>query len=172
MAHKLKINSRKNTFGVFNEPQNAGDYINNKKAKASFCKSYNNRCLKLKNTYCSEDSCFSSTINSQNNLLLLKRAAKIDNNFKYVDYMNTSNLNMNLITKLNLANVNVVNPTHVQPPNIDAPCTTNIPPYLYFNIDPDGSLFGNTTCGINNFLNYVECNDTYKTQNPGYINHL
>jgi hypothetical protein len=28
-------------------------------------------------------------------------------------------------------------------------------PYLEYNIDPSGVLFGNTTCGINNYLNYV-----------------
>ena len=28
-------------------------------------------------------------------------------------------------------------------------------PFLQYNVDPSGNLFGNTVCGINNFLNYV-----------------
>ena len=33
-------------------------------------------------------------------------------------------------------------------------------PYLKYNIDPSGNLFGNTVCGINNFENYVVPNIT------------
>ena len=37
MAHSFKTNSGKKAFGVFNEPQEAGEYIHNKKAKAAYC---------------------------------------------------------------------------------------------------------------------------------------
>ena len=29
-------------------------------------------------------------------------------------------------------------------------------PYLTYDVDPSGNLFGNTICGINNFVNYME----------------
>ena len=37
MAHSFKTNSGKKAFGVFNEPQDAGEYIHNKKAKSTYC---------------------------------------------------------------------------------------------------------------------------------------
>jgi hypothetical protein len=35
---------------------------------------------------------------------------------------------------------------------------TNPTPYLSYNIDVSGNLFGNSRCGINNYLNYVVYN--------------
>ena len=32
---------------------------------------------------------------------------------------------------------------------------TSVTPFLKYNIDPNGVLFGNTLCTINDFLNYV-----------------
>jgi len=68
-----------------------------------------------------------------------------------------------LITKLNLMDVNVVQPVDM---------SMNSIPYLYYNIDPSGQLFGNTVCGINNFLNYLEYNPPYTTTNVEEINNL
>ena len=61
-------------------------------------------------------------------------------------------LNINLITKLDLTNVPVIQNFI----NNDIPTTivlTSIP-YLEYNIDPSGNLFGNTICGINNYEKY------------------
>jgi hypothetical protein len=60
---------------------------------------------------------------------------------------NESNLNRNLITKLNLLNVTVIDTN-----------PSSEPPYLAYNIDPSGALFGNSVCGLNNYNNYLECN--------------
>ena len=56
---------------------------------------------------------------------------------------NNWDLNTNLFTKMNLENVTVINAGGV--------------------IDPNGVLFGNTECGINNFENLLEpyvCSDS------------
>ena len=124
----LNTTSAKATFGVFKEPQTTGDYIINKKINTVFCPT--KKCIPCK------------SFNSQGNLLLTK-------NIPYKS-INTANLNINLITELNLKNVNVLQ-TYDMSSN----------PYFYYDIDPSGQLFGNTVCGTNNFLNYLEYNPPF-----------
>jgi hypothetical protein len=139
MSHTFKTIPGRPAFSVFNEPADAGEYINSKKAKAMFC---------------SANNCNSSgTFSSYSNLFLLKKS----NNLQYYPCANNvdpTNLNVNLITKLNLTNINVIQPVDV---------SLNVIPFLYYDIDPSGQLFGNTTCGINNYLNYLEYD--YKCKN-------
>jgi len=148
MAHSFKTNPARPAFSVFNGPNDAGDYILNKKAKATFC---------------AANSCKQSTsVNTQSNLLLLRKSNML-NFYQSGSDVDTTDLNINLITKLNLMDVNVVQPVDM---------SMNSIPYLYYNIDPDGQLFGNTVCGINNFLNYLEYNPPYTTTNVEEINNL
>lgn len=145
----------KPTFGVFKEPKNASDYIINKKTQYTFCNP--NICHPNKN------------IGSQSNFLILKQA----NRLKYYPCLNTINksqLYINLITKLDLTDVPVIEDLsgNTYPVNIDPTVTA----FLKYNIDPSGNLFGNTQCGINNFENYLRYNPPYKTSNPTYINNL
>jgi hypothetical protein len=139
--------SVKKTFGVFSEPQDAGDYIYNKKANASYCVA--NSCIPAVN------------VGSQGNLLLFNRSNKLSV-YPCKNIINKSNLNINLITTLNLSGVPVIEnmesknvPTSIEPTTIDA---SNNYPYLTYNIDPSGNLFGNNVCGINNYLSYLEYN--------------
>ena len=127
--------SVKNTFGVFLEPLDAGEYIKNKKAKATFCNT--NRCVPNRK------------VGSQGNFLLYKKSA----NLNIKNDINTANLNINLITKLDLANVPVIQDFsgNVVPTTI----TLESVPYMEYNIDPCGNLFGNTVCGINNYEKYM-----------------
>ena len=64
-------------------------------------------------------------------------------------------LNINLITSLDLTNVNVLQETN----NNNNNTITKIDPkkdvYLNYTIDPNGQLFGKTICGINNYQNYL-----------------
>jgi hypothetical protein len=144
MAHSFKTNNGVTTFGVFKEPQSSGDYILNKKAKTVYCNP--NICIPIKN------------VGSQSNLNMLK----LSNYLKYYNCKNSfnnRNLNVNLITQLNLMDVPVLQN------NITLACPTTMtktsnvidkdPPYIY-TIDPSGNLFGNTTCGINNYVGYME----------------
>lgn len=144
----------KNTFGVLKEPQEAGQYILNKTATTSFCAP--NVCVP------------SRTVASQSSRLILRRANKIYFS-RCQDPYNTANLNINLVTKLNLSGVPVIiDVSGNYPTNLDV---TSIP-YLDYTIDPSGNLFGNTVCGADNFQNYLEFNPPYTTANPSHINTL
>jgi hypothetical protein len=144
----------KNTFGVLKEPQEAGQYILNKTATTSFCAP--NVCVP------------SRTVVSQSSRLILRRANKIYFS-RCQDPYNTANLNINLVTKLNLSGVPVIiDVSGNYPTNLDV---TSIP-YLDYTIDPSGNLFGNTVCGADNFQNYLEFNPPYTTANPSHINTL
>lgn len=143
----------KPAFAEFNEPLDASDYITNKKAKYSFCTP--NYCHPNKN------------YGSQSNFLTLKRA---NNLFFYPckNSLDKTQLYINLLTKLQLNNVIPVADLANNPVVIDPTLT----PYLTYNIDPSGNLFGNTTCGINNWENYIVYNKPYKTADPGSIDNL
>ena len=89
---------------------------------------------------------------------LLRTAKYIDRNNNRLSF-NKNNLNINLITKLDLTNVCVIEDAsgnvcanygiiYVEIPNF----------YNRYIIDPSGQLFGNTSCGVNNFLNYLVYN--------------
>lgn len=68
---------------------------------------------------------------------------------------NNYNLNINLVTKLDLANVSVIEDAsgNICPTSIIYSEIPNF--YNRYIIDPKGELFGNTECGVNNFLSYL-----------------
>ena len=92
MAHSFKSNSGIKSFGVFKEPQSGGDYINKKKTKAICFKGPVNHPL--------------IKFDSESDLLLFKIANKL------MDYpflnSNKANLNIKLISKLDLKDVPVI----------------------------------------------------------------
>ena len=155
MAHSFRSSSGKSTFGRFNEPIEAGEYIHNKKATTTFCAA--NKCVPSRTTI------------SQSNLLLLNRANK-KKYYPCVNFFNKANLYVNLITKLNLQDVPVI--LDVSNNEIPSTITTTSIPFLDYKIDPDGLLFGNTICGLNNYVSFMVYNPVYKTQNTGEINNL
>ena len=144
----------KNTFGVLKESQDAGQYILNKTATTSFCSP--NVCVP------------SRTLASQSSRLILRKANRIYFS-RCQDPYNTANLNINLVTVLDLSGVPVIiDVSGNYPTNLDV---TSIP-YLDYTIDPSGNLFGNTVCGADNYQNYLLFNPPYTTANPGHINRL
>jgi len=159
MARPFTNSSSANkAFGVFLQPQNAGDYIYNKKAKS---------------TYCNANICTPSlTVGSESNYLLFKRANKL-RVYPCLNSINKANLNINLITKLDLTGVPVIQDFsgNTVPSTINT-MNTVFDPYLRYNIDPSGNLFGNTICGINNWEKYMVYDASYNTLNPGHINNL
>jgi len=147
--------SASKVFGVFSESQNCGDYIYKKKTTS---------------TYCNSNVCNPSfNAGSGNNLLLFKKANRLSV-YPCLNSINKANLNINLITKMQLIDVPVIQDfsTGAVPSTI----TTTATPYLDYNIDPSGNLFGNTICGIDNFKKYMVYDASYNTLNPGYINSL
>ena len=155
MAKTFKTPSANKMFGQFKEPDDAGNYVLNKKAQTVFCGA--NQCTP------------SITVNTQGNLILLKKS----NHLKYYNKtgnFNKANLNINLVTTLDLSSVPVIQQN--TPLEIPAYLDTTAVPYLAYTIDPSGNLFGNTICGTDNFQNYLRFNPPYTTTNPGYINSL
>jgi len=144
MPHSFNNFSAKAAFGSNKGTNEAGDYILKKKARATYCTS--SRCPPRYN------------LNTQGNLNLLRTAKYIDRNNNRLPF-NKNNLNINLVTKLDLTNVCVIEDAsgnlcanngiiYVEIPNF----------YNRYIIDPSGQLFGNTQCGVNNFLNYLVYN--------------
>jgi hypothetical protein len=145
MAHSFKTNSGYRSFGVFSEPLDAGDYTYNKKARASFCVA--NNCIPA------------VKVGTQSNLLLFNRS-NVLSVYPCKNSIDKTELNINLITQLDLSGIPVIQnlnnndvPTPIIPTTM-ANASTNYP-YLTYDIDPSGNLFGNTTCGINNYVNYM-----------------
>jgi hypothetical protein len=142
----------KNTFGVLKESQEAGKYTLNKKALASFCP---------------PKICISKE--TQSNRLLLRQANRIYYSSCHNPY-NKANLNINLVTILDLSGVPVIQQNN--PYAIPAELDVTLKPYIAYTIDPSGNLFGNTVCGTDNFQKYLLFNPPYKTANPGNIGTL
>jgi len=155
MAHSFKTINGYRTFGQFNEPDDAGNYILKKKAKTIFCNP--NLCKP------------SITVNTQENLRLLNTA----NFLKYYSCssFNKANLNINLITVLDLSSVPVIQ-QQAFPYAVPTPISLTTIPYLTYAIDPSGNLFGNTICGSNNYVKYMLYNPPYNNPNPGSIGGL
>jgi hypothetical protein len=123
----------KEAFGQFRRVQNASDYISSKKAK---------------NIYCRQNSCFPKTTTLSKGDYLLKYFYEVDS----LRSIKTDLAN-GLITKLDLKGVSVIKNT--QTGKSPTTISKDSVPYLNYTIDPSGSLFGNTTCGLNNFENYL-----------------
>lgn len=149
------LSSANKAFGVFSESNNAGDYIYNKKTKATYCQA--NVCTPYQ------------SIGSESNYLLFKRANKL-RVYPCLNSINKANLNINLITAMDLTNVPVIQ--EFSTGDVPSTITTTATPFLDYNIDPSGNLFGNTICGINNWEKYLVYDASYNTVNPGHINNL
>lgn len=156
-------------FGVNLAVQNAGDYILQKKAKRSYCNI--SLCKQLNN------------VKSQSDLLLLRKSNYLYNKCNS-QLFNTSNLNINLYTKLNLKHVKVI-ASNTSPGT--SPTTLVVPtpgdtdpdsnPYVTYIIDPCGTLFGDSICGVNNYQNFLVYNPPYGSVNgarniPNYDNRF
>jgi hypothetical protein len=157
MAHSFKNYPGKPAFGSNRESINAGDYILRKKARSAFCTS----------GICPQKY----ILNTQGELNLLRTAKYLDS-VKCKLPFDKNNLNINLVTKLDLTDVCVIADASG---NVCATSIvyTEIPDfYNKYIIDSSGNLFGNTECGINNFLNYLVYNPRYNNPDPGHIDNL
>jgi hypothetical protein len=140
MAHSFQNIPAKPCFGANRESIEAGDYIQKKKARATYCNS--NVCIK-KNT------------GSYENYNLLHTAQQLDTYNCYLPF-DKYNLNRNLFTELDTSGLCVLRDAS------NNACATRIDPSLNifdsYIIDPSGVLFGNSVCGLNNFVNLMKKN--------------
>jgi hypothetical protein len=125
-----------NCFGANRESVDAGNYIQKKKARATYCNS--NVCIK-KNT------------GTYENYNLLRGAQQLDKcGLPFDKY----DLNRNLFTQLDTSGLCVLRDAS------NNACATTVDPslniYDSYIIDPSGVLFGNSFCGINNFVNLMD----------------
>ena len=143
MSNSFKSFTGKRTFGGFKESSSSSDYVNKKKSQQIFC----NYTLK-------------SNVISQGDLQFLRRT----NVSKHYcpDPIDTTNLNINLITRLNLSGVSVIKN------NITTASPTPIETGSSYTIDPNGDLFGNTLCGLNNYTRFMVFEQIF----PGYVSCL
>ena len=155
MAHSFKTTSGSRAFGGFNKQMDAGEYVHKKKAKSVCC--FLNKCNP------------SMKVGSQSEKLLLEQSIKACIR-PCVNYIDKTDLYVNLISKLDLKDVPVILDVS------GSVCPTSINqetlPYVQYNIDPSGNLFGNTVCGINNYVNYMVYTSPENTGGQGYINNL
>jgi len=142
MAHSFKTYPGRPTFEVYNEPLDAGEYIKNKKATATFCGA--NVCKP------------SRKVNTQSNLLLLNKANYL--NYYSSGDIDRTNLYVNLLTKLDLSGVPVIQNNMTPPFVIPTDISDNNITFTEYLIDPCGNLFGNTNCGVYNYENYLVYN--------------
>jgi isocitrate/isopropylmalate dehydrogenase len=143
MSRPFSTNSAKPAFAKVNESMYASSYIQHKKNKYIFCSP---------TTICK----LNQNVGSQSNLLLLKRR-----NYVLYNNFDKTQLYSNLYTKLDLSGNNIPIISDLSENLFPVNITTDVTPYLTYNIDPAGYLFGNTPCGINNYLHYVIYNDSF-----------
>ena len=133
----------KETFGKLHEGTTSGDQIYIKRVQSTYC--FPSRCIKVTNyrqlnalrtsfreTYLANQN----TIKSQKNSLV-----------------------SGLYTELDLTNIKVI-AANTTPFGSPTPISTTSVPYIDYRIDPEGKLFGNTVCGLNNFINYKVGNNS------------
>jgi hypothetical protein len=143
MSHSFKSYPAKPSFAQFKEPTNSSDYITQKKIQNLFKSYYTKNCY----SKCKKPINASDYIIQKN----------IQYSFYHPNEINKNQLYINLITKLQLNNdipVIIDNTNGISPSLIDL--TQN--PTTRYTIDPDGILFGNNICTINNWENYVVYN--------------
>jgi len=83
------------------------------------------------------------------------KAQKLNYNI-FGNIINPYDLYVNLISKLDLSGVSVIQSNE----NFSSPTSINTSsvPFIDYTIDPSGELFGNTVCGINNYVEYMVYN--------------
>ena len=163
-------------FGENNKVQDARDYILEKSTKTNFCNAKYCNPLKKANVSSQSDLLLlrkSKTLNYYSSLYKKQNSNYISDRIPTYDF-NKTNLNINLITKLDLQNVSVIenNLTGQIPTPIILDPSSGIPYYNNYKIDPDGVLFGNTICGVNNYEKFMVYNPPYVTSKGNHIDSL
>ena len=154
MTHAFKTIPAKPTFGTLTQVVFQGDYLRNKKAKLAYCNNRNiTNCNKLVRA-CSYNQY--NLYNKGRYLDALSRGCILP--FNKTDLIIGQYSKMNLkgaCTVINGAPCSLIDscPGCLSGANIDA--TSEIPSCQKYTIDPVGTLFGKSQCGINNFTRFM-----------------
>lgn len=135
------------SFNNVNSTSDASDYIKNKKAKYTFCSP--NICHPNKNVY------------SQGNKLLLYTSNQLAF-YPFCPNFDKTAIYSNLYTEINLTNATVMKKNfNSQITNPPVEITPNVPSSSFgnYNIDPNGELFGTSSCTQNNWETYITVNN-------------
>ena len=138
MSNAFASYPAKPAFGHADKTLFASEHIQRKKNKHTFCKRL--LCHPAKNVY------------SQSNLLMMKRSRGACN----IPF-ETNELYSNLYTKVELDN-DVLVVADLSGNTYPTPISTTAIPFLTYNIDASGNLFGNTVCGLTNYEQYIVYN--------------
>jgi hypothetical protein len=141
MAHAYTIIPAKPAFGNYSKHFSYIDVIANKRANHIYF-----NCNKT------------NRINSQSDLMAIRKITNADcaTGCNILPF-NKSNLQVNLITELDLNNIIILqlNSDPGKPAKIDPALT---PIYSYYTIDPNNKLSGDTPCAIQKYVNYMILN--------------
>lgn len=139
-AFNVSQYSRSNvTFGVVQPNLYASNQTANKRVKTVFCGSGCNINVK-----------------SQGELLLKRRAKKNALCCYKGKFIDRGNLNSNLYTYENFEDVYAIETNSDQNVNVKLVVNPTVPFYQEYTIDPTAKLFGNTPCGLQNYLKYSQ----------------
>lgn len=147
MSHAFQKRNASCTFKKIKESTDASNFIKNKIDLLTYC---NNRSIKKCNALHLQCK---KTGWSDGDYLSYKNGKQfVFNNTNYNE-LNPYDLYYSLLSVQDLSNVVVLSNTsnNASPVVLDP---ENVPLYNFVNIDPSGSLFGNTYCGLYNFLDY------------------
>ena len=138
----------KPAFGILRANNYASDYIQNKKSLISY--KNNIRSPTCKKGY------------SEKELLHFNKGRYLYN--RYLRYgekpFNKYDLIAGNYATQNLSNIVTVSPSNeLKTPYTSTTINSNVSFYTNYNIDPEGVLFGNSPCGLNNWTNFM----TYKS---------
>lgn len=151
------------TFGGARIPSTSGSHTEDVKSRTLFRSTYDMDCANiacdLSLMHKKKDNFVGSNGYGYEYLLNCRRGYNLDkDDVNKVPAYNQMDLVSGLYSTLDLNNVTTVcagvdADTCVETIGMN---DNNCPPlYQYYRIDPDGELFGNTPCTINNYLNYV-----------------
>jgi hypothetical protein len=141
----------KPAFGNVRANAYASDYIKNKKSLIA----YRNN---VKSFACKKGYSQGDLLNYNKGFYLNKRYLLCGEK-----PFNKSDLIAGNYATENLSYIVTVTPASDIEPPYNTTATINnssLPFYSNYNIDPNGTLFGNTQCGINNWTNYMEYSRT------------
>ena len=153
------------TFGNVQKLYTASEHIANIKSQTIFRSVYKINCvddpatycklnmLRKKNTDCLSDK---NSSNGYEYLTNIARGHALDKNeINNVPSFNHMDLVSGLYSAVDLNNVVTICGGTSECVVTTVVNVSHKPLYLYYRVDPDGELFGNTPCSINNYLNYV-----------------